>query len=987
MFVPLVLAAAALTLAGWLAAGSPAEQAVSAALAVLIIACPCALGLATPAALVVACGRGAQLGIFIKGYPALEASRSVDTVVLDKTGTLTTGEMAVTGVQPAPGTSRQELLRRLGGVEDASEHPVAAAISAAARAELGALPHADGFQALPGLGARGMVDGQEVIVGRERLLGDRGMTIPEVLAGQCAAWERAGRTVVLAGWDGQARGAVAVADTVKPSAAAAVAALRGLGLRTVLLTGDGQAVADAVAAQIGADEVIAGALPDRKVAVIRELQAQGRRVAMAGDGVNDGPALAAADLGLALGSGTDVAISAADLILLRDDLGVIPEAIRLARATLATIRRNLAWAFGYNIAAIPLAAAGFLNPLIAGAAMAASSVFVVASSIRLRRFGDRRPARHAGVSPRQPAVPAAGRHRAEGGRTVMPGMNSGINVSDPTVVAAFKAALVHQGLIALLIFALLGLAWVTIRAWAPRPGPAQAAEPARGPVLAEPAWRQVLRIGFGLIWVFDGILQAQPKMAVGLPSQVIEPIAASSPRWVQHLVNWAGTNWSYHPMQAGASAVWIQVGIGIWLLVAARGPAVPAGRAGQRRLGPGGLGVRRVLRRHLRTGPDLAVRRAGRGAHLRGRRRADRAARAGLAQPVAGPADHGRHGAFLIGMAVLQAWPGRGFWQGTSHGQPGTLAGMTQTMAQTSQPGFLSAWVNAFTTFDEAHGFAVNLFVVAALAVTGAAFLAGRPRLIRPVLVGFTVLCLADWVLIEDLGFLGGLGTDPNSMIPFVLLATAGYLALARAPAAAAEPAAARRPGPAGGTGSGWPGRSGRRPCAGRPGRGHQVRRVGRGDRGHHPRRGADGRRAGQPGRRHHPGAVDQRLQHPGQLPGPGVQPHRPARPGRHAGQPARQGGAADVPGRHVLGGLPADRAGVPPGRAAAVRGHPAGRARRDQLQPARHPGQLHPGLRPPGGPGRRAELAVPDRHPRPAPAGLAAATPCPRRRSSRPGR
>ena len=386
VFVPVVLAAAALTLAGWLAAGSPAEPAVSAALAVLIIACPCALGLATPAALVVACGRGAQLGIFIKGYQALEASRSVDTIVLDKTGTLTAGVMAVAGIQPAPGTGREVLLRRLGGVEDASGHPVAAAVSAAARAELGSLPRADGFVSLPGLGARGVVDGQEVIAGRDKLFRDRGIMIPEVLAGQCAEWERAGRTVVLAGWGGQARGAVAVADTVKATAAAAVAALRGLGLRTVLLTGDSPAVAETVAAQTGADEVIAGALPGQKVAVIRDLQARGRRVAMAGDGVNDGPALAAADLGMALGTGTDVAISAADLILLRDDLGVIPDAIRLSRATLATIRRNLAWAFGYNIAAIPLAAAGFLNPLIAGAAMAASSAFVVASSIRLRRF-------------------------------------------------------------------------------------------------------------------------------------------------------------------------------------------------------------------------------------------------------------------------------------------------------------------------------------------------------------------------------------------------------------------------------------------------------------------------------------------------------------------------------------------------------------------------------------------------------------------------
>jgi P-type Cu+ transporter len=386
VFVPVVLVAAVLTLVGWLAVGSPAERAVSAALAVLIIACPCALGLATPAALVVACGRGAQLGIFIKGYQALEASRSVDTVVLDKTGTLTTGTMAVAEVLPAAGVGRDVLLRRLGAVEDASGHPIAAAVAAAARAELGPLPRADGFVSLPGLGASGMVDGVEVVAGREKLLCDRGLAVPPDLAGPCAEWERAGRTVVLAGWDGQARGAVAVTDTVKPSAAAAVAGLRGLGLHTVLLTGDSQAAAETVAAEIGADEVIAGALPGDKVAVIEALRARGRRVAMAGDGINDGPALAAADLGLALGTGTDVAISAADLILLRDDLGVIPDAIRLARATLATIRRNLAWAFGYNVAAIPLAAAGFLNPLIAGAAMAASSVFVVASSIRLRRF-------------------------------------------------------------------------------------------------------------------------------------------------------------------------------------------------------------------------------------------------------------------------------------------------------------------------------------------------------------------------------------------------------------------------------------------------------------------------------------------------------------------------------------------------------------------------------------------------------------------------
>jgi P-type Cu+ transporter len=416
-FVPAVLAAAGLTLAGWLLAGSPAESAFSAALAVLIIACPCALGLATPAALVVACGRGAQLGIFIKGYQALEASRSVDTVLLDKTGTITSGVMTVTAVHAAPGTSRQTLLRRLGAVEHACRHPVAAAVSAFA-AQSGTLPSADRFAALPGLGARGIVDGTDVLVGQPRLLADAGFEFSDELAGLCADWENSGQTVVLAGWGGQVRGAAAVADTIKPSAPAAVAALRGLGLRTVLLTGDSQAAALAIAAECGIDEVIARALPAEKSTVIRGLQAEGRRVAMAGDGTNDGPALAAADLGLALGSGTDVAISAADLILLRDDLSVIPDAIRLSRATLKTIRRNLAWAFGYNIAAIPLAAAGYLNPIIAGAAMAASSAFVVASSVRLRRFagtGPGTPARRRGGLSR-PSGTTPERHEEEAAR-------------------------------------------------------------------------------------------------------------------------------------------------------------------------------------------------------------------------------------------------------------------------------------------------------------------------------------------------------------------------------------------------------------------------------------------------------------------------------------------------------------------------------------------------------------------------------------------
>jgi cytochrome oxidase Cu insertion factor (SCO1/SenC/PrrC family) len=379
----------------------------------------------------------------------------------------------------------------------------------------------------------------------------------------------------------------------------------------------------------------------------------------------------------------------------------------------------------------------------------------------------------------------------------MPGMNSGLDLSDPAVVAAFKAALVHQGLIALLIFVFVGLSWVSIRAWLnASPAPARAASAAAGdetvasaPAGAEPAWRQLLRIGFGLLWVFDGILQAQPKMAIGLPSQVIEPTAASSPPWVQHVVNWAGTSWSYHPMQAGASAVWIQVGIGVWLLAAARGPL--SRLAGLASVGWGLVvwvfgesfgGIFAPGLTWMFGAPGAAAIYVVAGALVALPERAWHSRRLGQLT-TAGT------GLFLLGMAVLQAWPGRGFWQGTVHGQPGTLAGMTQTMAQTPQPGFLTAWVNAFTAFDQAHGFAVNLFVVIALTVTAAAFLSGRPRLIGPVLAGFTVLCLADWVLVEDLGFLGGLGTDPNSMIPLVLLAAASYLALARAPAAAVQPA------------------------------------------------------------------------------------------------------------------------------------------------------------------------------------------------------
>ena len=374
----------------------------------------------------------------------------------------------------------------------------------------------------------------------------------------------------------------------------------------------------------------------------------------------------------------------------------------------------------------------------------------------------------------------------------MPGMNTGLNVNDPTVVAAFKAALLHQGLIALAIFAVLGLAWITVRALVPSTVTSGTADP----IVAEPAWRRLLRIGFGLIWILDGLLQAQPKMAVGLPSQVIEPIAATSPRWVQEVVNWAGTNWSYHPMQAGASAVWIQVGIGIWMIAAARGPL--SRLAGLVSIGWGLVvwafgesfgGIFAPGLTWLFGAPGAVLIYAVAGALIALPERTWRTGRLGwLTLAVTG--------LFLVGMAVLQAWPGRGFWQGTAHGQPGTLATMTSAMAPTPQPHILSAWITAFTGFDEAHGFAVNLFAVAALAATGAVFLTGRPRLIRPVLIFFTVLCLADWVLIEDFGVLGGLGTDPNSMIPFALLAIAGYLALTPAPATAAEPAAAGTPAP-----------------------------------------------------------------------------------------------------------------------------------------------------------------------------------------------
>jgi len=386
VFVPTVLVAALATLGCWLLVGGSVEHSFNAALSVLIIACPCALGLATPTALLVASGQGARLGIFFKGYQALEASRQVDTVILDKTGTVTTGKMTLAGVVVAPGTDRACLLRWAGSIERASEHPVALAISSAAADEIGTLPEAVGFRALPGLGADGCVDGHEISIGRSELFANMESGVPDKVLAGCAHWESEGLTAVLVSCDGDVIGGLAVSDTIRPSAAATVSDLRDLGLDCLLVTGDNEATARSVGASIGITDVRAGVLPAEKVAVIRSLQQAGRTVAMVGDGVNDGPALAAADLGLAVGSGTDVAINAADLIVLRDDLQVVAVAIKLARRTLKTIRGNLAWALAYNVIAIPVAACGLLNPLIAGAAMVLSSGFVVWNSSRLGKM-------------------------------------------------------------------------------------------------------------------------------------------------------------------------------------------------------------------------------------------------------------------------------------------------------------------------------------------------------------------------------------------------------------------------------------------------------------------------------------------------------------------------------------------------------------------------------------------------------------------------
>ncbi|MBC6460154.1 heavy metal translocating P-type ATPase [Actinomadura sp. HBU206391] len=386
IFVPIVITLALATLGFWLGTGAPVAAAFTAAVAVLIIACPCALGLATPTALLVGTGRGAQLGILIKGPEVLESTHRIDTIVLDKTGTVTTGRMALVDVITADGQHTGEVLRLAGALEDASEHPIAQAIAKHATQQVGTLPAVEDFQNLEGLGVQGLVDGHGVLVGRPQLLTEWAQHLPAELQQAMQEAEADGKTAVAVGWDGKARAVLVIADTIKDTSPQAIARLRNLGLTPVLLTGDNEAVARTVAAEVGIEEVIAGVLPAGKVDVVKRLQSEGKVVAMVGDGVNDAAALAQADLGLAMGTGTDVAIEAADITLISGDLRAAADAIRLSRRTLTTIKGNLFWAFAYNIAALPLAAAGLLNPMLAGAAMAFSSVFVVSNSLRLRRF-------------------------------------------------------------------------------------------------------------------------------------------------------------------------------------------------------------------------------------------------------------------------------------------------------------------------------------------------------------------------------------------------------------------------------------------------------------------------------------------------------------------------------------------------------------------------------------------------------------------------
>ncbi|MFF0740777.1 heavy metal translocating P-type ATPase [Streptomyces sp. NPDC004111] len=387
VFVPVVIALALGTLGFWLGNGSGLTAAFTAAVAVLIIACPCALGLATPTALMVGTGRGAQLGILIKGPEVLESTRKVDTIVLDKTGTVTTGRMTLLDVHLAEGTTESDVLRLAGALENASEHPIAQAVAAGAAERLGErLPTPEDFANVPGLGVQGVVEGHAVLVGRDKLLTEWAMSLPVALERAKAEAEAAGRTAITVAWDGEARAVLTVADAVKETSAEAIRRLKALGLTPILLTGDNKAVAESVAAEVGIGQVIAEVMPEDKVDVVRKLQSEGRSVAMVGDGVNDAAALAQADLGLAMGTGTDAAIEAGDLTLVRGDLLAAADAIRLSRRTLGTIKSNLFWAFAYNVGALPLAAMGLLNPMIAGAAMAFSSVFVVGNSLRLRRF-------------------------------------------------------------------------------------------------------------------------------------------------------------------------------------------------------------------------------------------------------------------------------------------------------------------------------------------------------------------------------------------------------------------------------------------------------------------------------------------------------------------------------------------------------------------------------------------------------------------------